>query len=163
MDFNASASEQFDELVETVHTLHQSIHELQDPGYELVALRNCADTCKIVHLLKARGEAIPARSYEQFDAYIREALEKILCGHLYEEAYSQACLGVRDSGLGLRRSGDLALPAAIASSVQSRAAIQELLSSDFAGIFPSTPFVYNDFQVHSQSDFLLLGHCMHSR
>ena len=63
----------------------------------------------------------------------------------YEEVYLSACLEIRDSGLGLRRSGHLAWPTAIASSVQSHAATQKLFSSDFVDILPST--LMNHFDV----------------
>ena len=136
IDLEANPASQFDETSSKIDEIHRAIHELQDPGIELVLLRNCADVCKITHLLRAKGHQIPEQSLHIFDKMIRECLEKIVCGRLYDEAYMQSTMGVAESGLGLRRSVDLSLPAAIASRVQARPAIRELLTSEFARIFP---------------------------
>ena len=120
---------QLDEANGTVSELHHALHELRDPGVELVLLRNCADACKVVHLLRAKGSDIARSSCEK-------GLESIMCGRLHEEAYLQATLSVSESGLGLRRTSDLALPASIASRVQAKAAVHALLAQDVDGIFP---------------------------
>ena len=116
--------------------IHTRIVELRDPGIELFLLRHCADICKIVHLLRAKGPRIAETSLQDFDENIRGCLEKILCGKIHEEAYVQSTLGVKESGLGLRRSIDLALPAAISSRIQARPVIRELVAHDLAEILP---------------------------
>ena len=86
LDGDLDICRQFREATENVRSIHRELHGLRDPGTELVLLRNCADACKVMHLLRARGPSIDPLSLASFDDCIREGLEGNVRGRIHEEA-----------------------------------------------------------------------------
>ena len=110
-----AAADQFLEITKKIEDIHSHLSTIGDCAIELALLRNCASTCKIVHLCRASAPVIPAEILERLDASMRKALDMTLGSNLNEDARAQATTGVKDGGLGLRRAVDLALPVFIVS------------------------------------------------
>ena len=133
-----SASRQFHELSRKVEELHNSILQVNDAGTELVLLRRCADSCKISHLLRAAGLHVDSEALSKFDKSLATCLERIVMSEMDDAAHTQASIGVKEGGLGLRRAADIALPAFISSRCQARPFIQRLGQvSAYSDILPA--------------------------
>ena len=71
-----------------------------------------------------------------FDALLRTGISHILNLNLSDIQWLQACLPVRDGGLGVRRVVSLAIPAYIASEASTRQLQSIILSASSAGEDP---------------------------
>ena len=130
-------SAQFEKLRAKTDAVQAAISEIGDAGVELVLTRRCAGVCKVTRALRAAGTSITSAALAPFDDRVRESLEHVAGGALRDTAYLQATLGVRESGLGLRRAEDLALPAFIASRVAARPFIDHVCRSFEGSQVPS--------------------------
>ena len=88
--------------------------------------RRCGDVCKVTHLLRAHGQKLSQASLDSFDRELEKSLELVACGPLHPEAAKQAKLGTKQGGLGARTAADVALPAFVASRVQSQPLVMRL-------------------------------------
>ena len=118
VDFGA-VSNQFRRVTGTVAELHEAVALIGDTASELVLLRKCADVCKAAYLLRVAGPSIDTELLHAYDALLQRSLARCLGGHLDEHAQEQAALGVAEGGLGIRRAARTALPAFVASRVES--------------------------------------------
>ena len=85
----------------------------------------------MTHLLRAVGPWINRDSLREHDAQMEKSLNDLLGCQLNSVSCDQATCSVRVGGLGLRRAADLALPAFIASRVDSRAEVMSLIDELF--------------------------------
>jgi len=120
MGIPGCVGEQFMHAVGTVRGTHASLTDVEDPATELTLARRCADVCKVTHLLRANGDAIPTHACDAFDSSMRSSLERILAAPLDWASWAQATSSVPNAGLGFRCGSDTALPAFIASRVAAR-------------------------------------------
>ena len=120
-----SCTTQFCKITDVVRDLHDNLALVGDAGSELVLLRSCADVCKVVHLLRARGPFLDAAALDSYDQLVKASLQRCL-GDLDPFALSQAALGVASGGLGFRSAAKLALPAFVASRVETRWMVETL-------------------------------------
>lgn len=81
---------QFDESVEHVGSLHKAIGNIGNAGSELVLLRRCANVCKLTHLLRSAGHFIAHVSLQNFDKLLDRSPSLILGDTLHDEAILQA-------------------------------------------------------------------------
>ena len=130
-----------------VGQVHAALRELERPAAELLLGRCCADVAKISHLLRTVGDIVPEEVTAAFDQQQRAFVEETLGGHVSEEAMMQATLGVAAGGLGLRSAQALARTAFVASRVESRPLVEDLLQRLYgledvavrhAGVLPCT-------------------------
>jgi hypothetical protein len=124
VDFGAVAM-QFEAATEQVAELHEALALVEDTACEMILLRKCADVCKVVHLLRAAGPSIGEDALKSYDALLGRSLQRCL-GRLDDLSLRQACLGVADGGLGMRRAAATALPAYVACRVECRWLVQLL-------------------------------------
>ncbi len=94
---------QFETATEQVAELHEALALVEDTACEMILLRKCADVCKVVHLLRAAGPFIGEDALKSYDALLGRSLQRCL-GRLDDLSLRQACLGVADGGLGMRRA-----------------------------------------------------------
>ena len=133
----AARTAHFQATAESVAAGRESLAGIADSATELVLTRRCADVCEITYLLRAHGPAIQQQALQRFDDDLSKALALASGGPLHEEALSQACLGVKQGGLGARRAQDTALPAFVASRLQSRPLARKLSQTlDDVGLLP---------------------------
>lgn len=156
-----AAAAQFAGVSETVSEIHNKIAEVEDVPAELLLTRKCADICKIVHLLRAQGSTIPHDLLDSYDLLLRQSLERIVGGPIDDSSWTQASLGVRAGGLGLRRARDTALPAFIASRTEVRWLVKylyeslsktDLIEGDFLAEFDSKTKLALDQLLDTVSD-----------
>jgi len=88
--------------------------EVIDNHQALVLLRSCFAIPKLQYILRA-SPAYNADEIRKFDDTLREAVSKVTNVALSDEAWLQATLPVELGGLGVRRAGDIALPAFVSS------------------------------------------------
>jgi hypothetical protein len=114
------ASAQLAAKVEEVAALHSAIGHLDDPALELLLTRACADAAKVMHLLRAVApHDLTDRHLLSFDNLMTDAVGRIVRAAPEKDAADQAAWGVKAGGLGLRRATTMALPAHVASLVES--------------------------------------------
>ncbi len=136
-DHAATEAHFLEASAKAAHT-HSAIRLVEDTACELVLTRRCADVCKVTHLLRTGGDRVSPEALATFDASVRTAMDHIIGAPLSNASYLQATVSVQEGGLGLRRAADLALPAFIASSVESRPAVADLLEQFVvAGLLPT--------------------------
>ena len=111
---------QFRRATEAVSELHEALAQVEDTASELILLRKCADACKVVHLLRASGPSIDPAALGEYDSMLRRSLARCLGGELDDLSAAQCAVGVSEGGLGVRRAAATALPAFVASRVESR-------------------------------------------
>jgi hypothetical protein len=116
----------FEAACELVQRLRENIRAVDDAATELTLTRKCADIAKVLYLLRCAGDRIPASSLDKFDTTLRKELDYILRCDLTDEAWSQAQLGVRQGGLGLRSSKASALLSVVASLTESRPMVHQM-------------------------------------
>ena len=119
----------FLQVSEDAGNVHEAIAESDHVATELVLTRRCADVCKVSHLLRVAGLAISNTALQRFDESVQSSLQRLLGGSLDNDMLSQASVGVHESGLGMRRAVDTALPAFIASRVEARPMVMTLVES----------------------------------
>ena len=129
--------EQFSDITDRVGAIHDAISSLDHVSTELVLTRFCADVCKVTYLLRVAGPSMDDDLLDKYDKQGRSSMERILGGPLHDAAWEQGAAGVREGGLGLRRAKDLALPAFVASRIETRPLV-ELLAHELiaAGMIP---------------------------
>jgi hypothetical protein len=93
---------------------------------ELVLARLCGDVAKVQYNLRLNGDCIDAELLAEHDRSLRNTLDFSLGGDLSDTAWSQATLGVKSGGLGLREACTVALPAFVASRIASRPHVLEM-------------------------------------
>ena len=128
IDFGSedSATAQFRKAAANVSELHDALSTVDDTASELVLLRKCADVCKVTHLLRAAGASIDGAVLEEYDDVLHQSLSRSLGGQLDDLSDLQATLGIGQSGLGMRGASQVALPAFIASRVESKWIVVQL-------------------------------------
>ena len=117
---------QFQAACGQVAATREAIASLGDAATELVLTRSCADVCKVTHLLRAHGVDISDAAASGFDDGLASALQTTLAAPLHAEALSQASMGVKDGGLGVRMVSHTLAPAALASRVRARPLVLHL-------------------------------------
>lgn len=94
-------------------------------------MQTCLSVCKITHLLRAAGPSINREFLHEHDVQLERSLNDMLGCQLSSTSCDQATCSIRAGGLGLRRAIDLALPAFIASRIDSRTAVVSLIDELF--------------------------------
>ena len=77
-------------------------------------------------MLRAHGPALDNAAAQDFDNGLATALQVALAGPLHAEALTQASLGVKEGGLGVRMASHTLAPAALASRIQARPLVHHL-------------------------------------
>ena len=108
--------------------------------YALTIIRNSMGVPKLMHMLRT-SRCIENPKLSKFDSIMQSGLESILNVELSVNQWKQACLPVRDGGLGLRTATSLA-PSAFLSSAVSSCDLQLEILPMLAGI-PDTDFTDN--------------------
>ena len=126
--FGEEASSQFRTASEQVESLHSKLETLGDCPVELALLRQCADSCKITHLLRAAGPRIDGAALRAFDRELEVALQRTLGCPLPAAAAAQAALAESFGGLGMRQASELAEAAFIASRVDAQPFVHDLVA-----------------------------------
>ena len=124
----ADGDAQFREACRNVTSTREAIASVGDAATELILTRMCADACKITHLLRAHGSDVSEAAIDDFDGGLGAALATTLAGPLGEESLSQATLGVREGGLGVRTARHTQAPAALASRVRAWPLVAHLVA-----------------------------------
>jgi hypothetical protein len=99
----APADEQFLEAAERMSAVHSALGVIEDTGVELTLARSCADVCRLVHLLRARGPEVAALG--RADRLLDAVLESVLASPV-----------------------PLAAPAYVAARVDARPLVAELFA-----------------------------------
>lgn len=88
--------------IQKANQLLKVLPKLEDPQVALLLLRSCGSFCKLAHIARNTPSSVAMDSLGEFDACIRQCLEESAGLQLTESAWSQAQLGMRYGGLGLR-------------------------------------------------------------
>ena len=120
---------QLSEAVRKMESIHEALSLVEDCGVELSLARHCADVCRLVHLLRARGSDLSGCSLRTADDTVMAMLQRILGSPIPSHSALQASLATTAGGLGLRRATDLAAPAYVAARVDARPFVEALLSA----------------------------------
>jgi hypothetical protein len=105
----------------------------------LVLLRMCFAVPKITYLLRTTPTWLCPNEVSSFDNALRDSAELILNVSLSDDQWSQASLPIRHGGLGLRRAGDVGLPAFLASAHGVSGLVSKILNPQ--GDKVTIPFV----------------------
>ena len=124
----APAEEQVQEAISKMAEVHEALGLVADSGVELTLARHCADACRLMHQLRARGPEISSGVLQTADQTICDMLHRIVGGPVPVHCSLQASLAVRGGGLGLRKAAALAAPAYVAARVDARPLVVELLA-----------------------------------
>ena len=81
---------------------------------------------KVQYNLRLNCDCVEDEQLSAHDRSLRNTLDTTLGGDLTDTAWSQATLGVKSGGLGLREAHTVALPAFIASRIASRPHVAEM-------------------------------------
>jgi hypothetical protein len=103
-----------------------AILKIEHSPTELVLARLCGDVAKVQYNLRLNGDCMDGDLLSEHDRSLRSTLDFSLGGDLTDIAWSQATLGVKHGGLGLREARTVALPAFVASRVASRPHVLEM-------------------------------------
>ena len=103
-----------------------SIVALHHAPSELVLTRRCGDVGNFTYWLRCYGDIIGTSPSDSFDKGLRSTVEETLGGPLPDTAWWQCGIGAERGGLGLRSARDIALPAFIASRVDSRPMVTKM-------------------------------------
>ena len=120
--------------------------------HSLVIIRHCISVPTVMHILRTNNCHDNDRLI-MFDNIVRRGLEAILNVELSTLQWTQACLPIRDGGLGVRTTVSLATSAFLASAM-STLALQEL-------ILPSVANTTDSAVVASQERWKVITH-LHS-
>ena len=112
--------------IEKANKARSAILQIEHAPTELVLLRLCGDVAKVQYNFRLNGDTVDGELIENHDRSLRDALNCSLGGDLTDLAWTQATLGVKAGGLGLREAQTVALPAFIASRVTSRPHVHEM-------------------------------------
>ena len=117
----------------------------------------CANTTKVIHLLRAHGCHLDLQLLKQFDDSTAAFISRVLGGDLHEQALEQAALGLNQGGLGFRKAEMLAAPAHLASLVEARPCVAHLLRlASEAGIdLPGAAAIYDSSAKRPPKDCLV--------
>ena len=99
---------------------------VDDPAAELSLLRMCMDGCRLTHLLRGLGPDLQEQDLADADHAIEESLSTLLRAPLDPCCLTQASVGARGGGLGLRSTLGQQLPAFLASRIESFPLAREL-------------------------------------
>ena len=112
--------------VEKATILHELIPQMDDPQCELALLRTCAGVCKVTHALRTSPPDAISASTTSFDDSVRNCLEKVCQASIDDTSWKQACLPIRDGGLGLQSASHTAAAAFVASCTESAPTVKRL-------------------------------------
>ena len=107
-------------------TARMTLLEVGHAPTEMVLTRLCGDVAKVTYNLRLNGDIVTDSQLGAHDQSLRRSLEAILGGEVTDAAWTQATVGVRQGGLGLREARGIALSAFLASRIASRPHVQEL-------------------------------------
>ena len=127
--FGEPATEQLHEAMAKMEAVHGALGLLEDAGVELTLARNCADVCRLVHQLRARGPDVPVAALQAADATLNTMLGDIVGSPVPAHCMQQASLGVKAGGLGLRRATSPAIPAYVAARTDARPIVETLMET----------------------------------
>ena len=125
------ASVLFVESVRRAVDARKQTKNMDDIPCELAAMQGCLGVCKTTHLLRGAGLYINTPTLHGHGVQLKNSLADMLGCEISVESRTQTACGVRNGGLGLRRTEDLALPAFIASRTDSRNAVASLVHELF--------------------------------
>ena len=112
--------------IEKANKARSAILTIDHSPTELVLLCICGDVAKVQYNFRLNGDSIERELIDKHDQSLRGALSHSIDGDLTDNAWTQATLGVKKGGLGLREAQTIALPAFIASRVASRPHVHEM-------------------------------------
>ena len=101
--------------VEKAKILLSELEQLDDPQVALRLQRACAGPCKLMHSMRTTPSHLISDQLSDFDAVMMKTLAKSTGLLLSKTAISQAQLGVKHAGLGLRSTAKHAVAAYTAS------------------------------------------------
>ena len=104
--------------------------------HSLVIIRHCISVPTVMHILRTNNNCHDNDRLIMFDNIVRRGLEAILNVELSTLQWTQACLPIRDGGLGVRTTDSLATSAFLASAM-STLALQELILPSVANTIES--------------------------
>jgi hypothetical protein len=119
-----------------VKELHQKILELDDAQTELLLIRACASTCKILHFLRCCDFRKTVVVAQEFEDLMHETLEEVCKTPVSESSFIQASLPVRLGGLGLTPASQIAPAAFLGSATDAFPLVQDMISDVFRSLTP---------------------------
>ena len=120
-----------------------------DPHQAFVLLKNSFAIPKMTYILRSSPAYQQEDLLKDFDTAIRDSMSSIANIDFTEEAWTQASLPVRHGGLGIRKSGDIALPGYISSALSAHSLVEAILSP-VTGLAPFE--VSNEIAIWKASD-----------
>ena len=99
-----------------------------DPHQAFVLLKNSFAIPKLTYILRSSPAYQQKELLKDFDTAIRDSMSSIANIDFTDEAWTQASLPVRHGGLGIRKSGDIALPGYISSALSAHSLVEAILS-----------------------------------
>ena len=113
----------------------------------LILLRSCFCAPKVQHILRCTPcNGHPALGH--FDSLLRSGLSAIVNSDLSDISWLQACLPVREGGLGIRRTASLALSAFLASAAGTRDLQDQILVDSGCAFIPKRNSTYSFGLLH---------------
>ena len=103
---------------------------MEDKQYALLLTRHCNTFCKLAYSARVVPPQLHSQALGDFDGDIHKALAEVTGREIDPRAWSQAQLGMKHGGLGLRATATHA-PAAFTASVSSCTSICRAIDSEF--------------------------------
>ncbi len=135
--------------VHTAARLLDQLAKFEDPQVATRLLRNCAGACKVTHITRMTPPNLQDDALASFDSKVRDTFTSFSGIITNNEEWSQAGLGFKHGGLGLRSAARHSEAAYLASSCSARNlchhvnASFQLQASDPNSLFGSALTTYN--------------------
>ena len=100
--------------------LLQRVANLQDTQCAMHLVRQCASFCKLAYSIRAVPPSLHENSLKEFSTDMRYALQQMMSSHIDDAGWTQARLGIKAGGLGLRGAHDHAAAAFLSSTMACR-------------------------------------------
>ena len=100
--------------------LLEKISSLQDTQCALHLVRQCASFCKLAYSVRVVPPALHANSLREFSTDLRNAMQLMISTRIDDDGWTQAQLGIKAGGLGLRGAHDHAAAAFLSSTMACR-------------------------------------------
>ena len=148
-------TDQFKSAVEDAKKARNSVPVIDHAPSEVAVIQSCLGACKITHLLRAAGLFIDSSALGLHDAQLKASVEQLLGGAAPETSFRQSACGSSSGGFRLRHAQDLALPCFIASRLDSRRAVADLVHHIFNDNLGDALMVQFDTEVRDAVDVFL--------
>ena len=100
--------------------LLRKVAGLQNTQCALHLMRQCASFCKLAYSVRVVPPVLHRTSLDEFSTDMRSALQQMMSTHIDDAGWTQAQLGIKSAGLGLRGAAEHSAAGFLASTMACR-------------------------------------------